>query len=82
MSAGVPCSVVFDAETAALTVDGLLRPFGKKERAEREKQYLKSDLEFIGVTVPDLRRVVKAAVKGYPGLDREAAVASSVGPDK
>jgi len=67
--------VVFDADTAALTVDGLLRPFGTRERAEREKRYLKSDLEFFGVTVPDLRRAVKEAVKGYPGLDHQAAVA-------
>jgi hypothetical protein len=65
----------FDADTAASTVDGLLRPLGTRERAEQGKRYLKSDLEFIGVTVPDLRRVVKSAVKGYPGLDRQAAVA-------
>jgi hypothetical protein len=43
--------VVFDADTAALTVDGLLRPPGTRERAGQEKRYLKSDLEFIGVTV-------------------------------
>ena len=61
-----------------MAVDGLLRPFGTMERAEREKRYLRSDLEFIGVTVPDLRRVVKGAVKGYPGLDRQAAVAWAV----
>jgi 3-methyladenine DNA glycosylase AlkD len=67
--------VLFDADTAASAVDGLLRPLGTGERAEQEKRYLKSDLEFIGVTVPDLRRAVKAAVKGYPGLDRQAAVA-------
>ena len=77
-AAAIVCSVVFEAETAALTVDGLLRPFGTKERAEREKRYLKSDLEFVGVTVPDLRRVVKTAVKGYPGLDGQAAVAWAV----
>ena len=67
--------MVFDADAAALKVDGRLRPLGTRERAEQEKRYLKSDLEFIGVTVPDLRRAVKAAVKGYPGLDRQAAVA-------
>jgi 3-methyladenine DNA glycosylase AlkD len=67
--------VAFDADTAALTLDGALRPFGTGERAEQEKRYLKSDLEFYGVTVPDLRRAVKEAVRGYPGLDRQAAVA-------
>jgi 3-methyladenine DNA glycosylase AlkD len=71
-------SVVFDADTAALAVDRLLRPSGSTGRAEQEKRYLKSDLEFIGVSVPDLRRVVKAAIKGYPGLDHRAAVAWAV----
>ena len=70
--------MAFDADTAALTLDGLLRPFGTRERAEQGKRYLKSDLEFFGVTVPDLRRAVKEAVKGYPGLDRQAAVAWAV----
>jgi 3-methyladenine DNA glycosylase AlkD len=70
--------MVFDAGTAASTVHELLRPFGTKERAEQEKRYLKSDLEFIGVTMPDLRRVVKETLKGYPGLDQRAAVAWAV----
>ena len=70
--------MVFDADTAALTVGELLRPLGTGERAEQEKRYLKSDLEFLGVSVPDLRRVVKEAVRGYPGLDRQAAVAWAV----
>ena len=70
--------MVFDADTAALAVDGLLRPLGTRERAEQEKRYLKSDLEFFGVTVPDLRRAVKGAVRGYPGLDRRSAVAWAV----
>jgi 3-methyladenine DNA glycosylase AlkD len=65
----------FDAEAAASEVAGLLRPFGTRERAEQARRYLKSDLEFFGVATPDLRRVVKEAVKGYPGLDRQAAVA-------
>ena len=52
-------------------MDGLLRPLGTSERAEQEKRYLKSDLEFIGVTVPDLRRAVKEAVRGssWPRID-------------
>ena len=70
--------MAFDAAAAALTVAGLLRPLGTRDRAEREKRYLKSDLEFFGVTVPDLRRAVKGAVKGYPRLDRQAAVAWAV----
>jgi 3-methyladenine DNA glycosylase AlkD len=70
--------VAFDADAAALAVAGLLRPLGTRERAEQEKRYLKSEMEFFGVTVPDLRRAVKGAVKAYPGLDRQAAVAWAV----
>jgi 3-methyladenine DNA glycosylase AlkD len=59
----------FDPETAARAVTEALRPLGTPERATQEKRYLKSELEFLGVTVPDMRRVVKAAVRDYPGLD-------------
>jgi 3-methyladenine DNA glycosylase AlkD len=36
-----------------------LRPLGSPERAEQEKRYLKSELDFLGVPLPDLRKVVK-----------------------
>lgn len=73
----------FDAESAAAALAAALRPLGSADRAAQEKRYLKSDLEFLGVPVPDLRRVVKAAVRdqlkaaGQPGTrpDRETAVA-------
>src|ERR1700689_2509387 len=68
----------FDPEGAALSVGGALRAGGTAERAEQEKRYLKSELEFFGVTVPELRRVVRAAVRGYPGLDQAAMVAWAV----
>jgi 3-methyladenine DNA glycosylase AlkD len=67
--------LAFDAEEAAGAVAGALRPLGRPERAAQEKRYLKSDLEFLGVTVPDMRRVVRAAARGYPGLGRREAVA-------
>ena len=66
----------FDAEEAARSLTAALRKLGTQERAAREKQYLKSDLDFLGVTVPDIRRTVKAAARRYAGdLDREATVA-------
>jgi 3-methyladenine DNA glycosylase AlkD len=65
----------FDPSAAALAVTEELRPLGTTERATQEKRYLKSDLEFFGVTVPDIRRVVKAAVRRYPALDPPAMVA-------
>ena len=68
----------FDPATAALAVTDALRPLGTPGRAAQEKRYLKSDLEFIGVGVPDLRRVVKAAVRARPGLDPGQMVAWAV----
>jgi 3-methyladenine DNA glycosylase AlkD len=71
--AAEPC--VFDPGAAARDVAESLRPLGTPERAAKEKAYLKSDLEFFGVAVPDVRRVVTTAVRRHPGLDREATVA-------
>ena len=68
----------FDAERAALAVAGALRAAGTADRAAQEKRYLKSELEFFGATVPEIRRVVKAAVRGYPGLDEAGMVAWAV----
>ena len=68
----------FDPEGAALAVADALRAAGTADRAAQEKRYLKSDLEFFGVTVPELRRVVKAAVRGYPGIDDAELVAWAV----
>jgi 3-methyladenine DNA glycosylase AlkD len=73
----------FDPDAAAASLAQALRALGTPARAEQEKQYLKSDLEFFGVAVPDLRRAVKAAVRdqlapaGRAGTrpDRETAVA-------
>jgi 3-methyladenine DNA glycosylase AlkD len=58
----------FDPERAAVALTETLRGLGTPERAAQEKRYLKSSLEFFGVTVPVMRRAVVAAVRGYPGL--------------
>jgi 3-methyladenine DNA glycosylase AlkD len=68
----------FDPEAAALTVAAALRAVGTAERAAQEKRYLKSELEFFGVTVPEMRRVVTGAVRGYPGLDEARMAAWAV----
>jgi 3-methyladenine DNA glycosylase AlkD len=56
-------------ETVA-EVEASLRRHAKPERAAGEKRYLKSDLEFLGVGVPDLRREVRLWSKEHPELDR------------
>jgi 3-methyladenine DNA glycosylase AlkD len=68
----------FEPEAAALAVAEALRAVGTAERAVQEKRYLKSELEFFGVTVPEMRRVVTAAVRGRPGLDGAGMVAWAV----
>jgi len=68
----------FDAQGAALAVAEALRAGGTAERAAQEKRYLKSELEFFGVAVPELRRVVTGAVRGYPRLDEAGMVAWAV----
>jgi 3-methyladenine DNA glycosylase AlkD len=66
--------VTFDSGAAAADIAAALVPLGTPERAVREKRYLKSDLEFLGVSVPDTRRLVTAAARRHPTLDRAAAV--------
>jgi 3-methyladenine DNA glycosylase AlkD len=68
----------FEPEGAALAVTEALRAVGTAERAAQEKRYLKSELEFLGVTVPEMRRVVTGAVRGHPGLDAAGMVAWAV----
>jgi 3-methyladenine DNA glycosylase AlkD len=68
----------FDPAAAALVLAESLRAAGSSGRAVQEKRYLKSDLEFFGVAVPDMRRIVRSAARGYPGLDREGMVAWAV----
>ena len=51
-----------------------LRAVATWERAEKEKAYLESDLEHLGVTVPEVRKVAKAFAKDHP-MDRAALLA-------
>jgi 3-methyladenine DNA glycosylase AlkD len=68
----------FDPVAAAQDLAGELRAIGSPERAAAERRYLKSDLEFFGVTVPDLRRVVTAAVRTRPGLGTDDMIGWAV----
>ena len=57
-------------------IEARLRAAGTAERAEHEKAYLKSDLEFYGVSVPAIRKVAKdvRAERGAVGHDQLVAV--------
>ena len=74
--------------TAERQLEGLraaLERHGQSERAAREARYLASDLEFLGVSLPTIRREAQAFARSRPELDRaglralaEAAWASRV----
>lgn len=67
-------SETFDAEAAAARVAGAMLPLADATRAAQEKRYLKSDLDFLGVGVPGIRRVVTEAARSHPGLGRIGAL--------
>lgn len=58
----------------AARLEARLREVGTPERAVGEKAYLKSDLDFLGVTVWQIRAEVKATVAELPGLDHDQLV--------
>lgn len=64
-------SVCFNARvTLDRTLDDVLRDSGTPERAAQEKRYLKSELTHYGVTVPVMRKAVRAALAEAPDLTR------------
>jgi 3-methyladenine DNA glycosylase AlkD len=59
----------------ALQLESILRGLGSPERAAGEQNYLKSDLEFAGVTVPVMRSATAAWTRDCGGLDHDRLVA-------
>jgi 3-methyladenine DNA glycosylase AlkD len=60
-----------DPKKLARAIETELELTGSSERAAGEKRYLKSDMDFLGATLADIRRVARQAANG---LDRERAV--------
>jgi hypothetical protein len=60
-----------DPEELAWAIETELERTGSPERAAGEKRYLKSDMDFLGATLADIRRVARQTAKG---LDRDGAV--------
>ena len=58
-----------DATLIATEIESGLRAAATPERAVNEKAYLKSDLDFIGATVPATQRVVKDVLKRHAPVD-------------
>ncbi len=67
--------MIFDPRAAADAIVAALRPLGDPERAAAQKRYLKSELDFIGIRLPDLRRVVVAAAREHRELGRADVIA-------
>jgi 3-methyladenine DNA glycosylase AlkD len=63
------------ARAWAADLEAQLRPLATPGRAERERDYLKSELRFIGVSVPVLRKTVKAQLRATADLDHDDLVA-------
>ena len=61
-------------ELAELITDEL-RAVGSPDRAAQEKRYLKSDLEFLGGSVWEIRRVAQAFVRGAAPMTHDQLVA-------
>ncbi len=53
-------------------IEACLGQYSNPDRALGAKRYLKSDLDFLGVAVPDLRRQVRTWSRHRPALDRLA----------
>jgi 3-methyladenine DNA glycosylase AlkD len=64
-----------DAKARADLITDELRSVGTPERAAQEKRYLKSDLEFLGTSVWEDRRVVQAFARGAAPLSHDDLVA-------
>lgn len=59
------------ANRLASEIEVGLRRLADPERAVNQRNYLKSDLEFIGVGVPETRKVARGALRTEPEFTRE-----------
>ncbi|MGH2525655.1 MAG: DNA alkylation repair protein [Actinomycetota bacterium] len=66
---------MFASRAVADELERDLRALGTPERAEGEKRYLKSDLDFLGVSVWGIRKVMKAFTEQHRDLPRDDLVA-------
>jgi 3-methyladenine DNA glycosylase AlkD len=60
-----------DVSAIAARIDDGVRAAGETGRAEHEKRYLKSELRHYGAPVPEIRRIVRAALADVQGLRGE-----------
>jgi len=63
-----------ESEAWADEIEGQLRRVGSPERAATEQRYLKSELKFLGATVRQIGRSVKAFALDHPALSHQSLV--------
>jgi 3-methyladenine DNA glycosylase AlkD len=63
------------ARESAGEIERALRAVADPDRAEHEKAYLKSDLDFLGASVPAMRRVALDWSRAHPDLPRRELLA-------
>src|SRR6202042_3162909 len=63
-------NAAFDAEAAAAEVMAAMAPLADPERAGQARRYLKSDLDFLGVSVPGIRSAVTGTARSRPDPGR------------
>jgi 3-methyladenine DNA glycosylase AlkD len=68
-------TAAFDAAAAVSQVVTALLTQADSERARQAKRYLKSDLDFLGVSVPDIRSAVTGTARSGPDPGRAGALA-------
>jgi len=66
---------MIDAGTTARDLERRCKEAGNAERAVGERAYLKSDLEFYGASVWEIRRVIKEFVTGHQDLGHDELTA-------
>jgi 3-methyladenine DNA glycosylase AlkD len=66
-----------DIAATVATITEQFRQAGDPERAINERRYLKSDLQFFGLTVPTIRQAAKAFRQEHPHLERQDVLALS-----
>lgn len=67
--------MTIDAPAVADAIEAALRQIGTPGRAAAEKRYLKSDLEFLGATVWEIRRVARAVAREHRDLQHGELIA-------
>jgi 3-methyladenine DNA glycosylase AlkD len=68
-------AAAFDAEAAAAEVMAAMLPLADAERAGQAKRYLKSNLDFLGVSVPGIRSAVTGTARSRPDPGRDGVLA-------